>query len=170
MSRRTSRNKKRRGGSRIPFAPSTGRPTARPAKESCHLLTRDYTDRYREPQGLGAHANRRGLGDQVRVGFLTDGRTQFSLPAHQLWICSDRILESLSGLIGGWKFFGMDADPNLQCLGCGGPIVGGGNNAEDERRHAEHDPPPVPGNGRLGLKARQHRSARRGRRGRKCNG
>ena len=155
MSRRTSRNKKRRGGSRIPFAPSTGRPTARPAKDCCHLLTRDYTTRYREPQGLGAHDNRRGLGDQVRVGILTDGRTQFSLPAHQLWICSDRIL---------------GADPKLGCLWHRRPIVGGGNNAEDERRHAEHDPPPVPGNGRLGLKARQHRSARRGRRGRKCNG
>ena len=79
--------------------------------------------------------------------------TQFSLPAHQLWICCDRILESLCGLIGEGKFFGIGAAPELGCLACGRPIVGGGNNAEDERRHAERDSPPVPGNGRLGLKA-----------------
>jgi hypothetical protein len=83
--------------------------------------------------------------------------TQFSPPAHQLWIWSDRILESLCGLVGEWKFLGIGADPKLGYLPYGRSVVGGGNNAEDERRHAERDSPSVPDYGRLGLKARQHK-------------
>src|SRR5262245_2611973 len=48
------KNKKRRGGSMIPFAPSTRRP-AGPTRQGLLLLpTGDYTTRYRESQGLGA--------------------------------------------------------------------------------------------------------------------
>ncbi len=143
---------------RIPFAPSTGRPTARPAKDSCHLLTRDYTARYRRT----ARPWRTCQSERLRRSIQGGITHRWQEPNSYFRLTNFGSAATANP--------GIGADPKLGCLWYRRPIVGGGNNAEDERRHAERDPPPVPDNGRLGLKARQHRSARRGRGGRECNG